>query len=382
MSFGFLLGLVFFSEQEVTFAATTHYVDANRESINLYEAPKSNAKVIGGIRIGSEITILSSSNGWSYVDMVGMKGYVYSSALKKFYKKVATTHYVNKSYIAFRNAPKQNAQIFHSLKNGTEVTVLSTSNGWSYVQYLYIRGYINSSELKKKGTSKAPATTHYVSANGDIKLRDKANQRAKTIRWIKNGTKVAVLSSSKGWSYVQIGNQKGYVYSSALKKISTPKPTASTTVTGGFKPKPGLKLTYTDDFLTDPNTKATFEIKKSGDGVIFYDTKRKGHWLYLYENKDGIGFGFTNGNFHLFHVNYPLKQGTTVRNNAPSNYGADGYRILVESTTKTVKVKAGTFKNVLILKFPNGIRYYLAKGVGVIKVRYADGFATELVSIK
>ena len=306
MSFVFLLGLVFFSEQEVTFAATTHYVDANRESINLYEAPKSNAKVIGGIRIGSEITVLSTSNGWSYVDIVGEKGYVYSSALKKFYKKVATTHYVNKSYIAFRNAPKQNAQIFHSLKNGTEVTVLSTSNGWSYVQYLYIRGYINSSELKKKGTSKAPAVTHYVSAKGDIKLRDKANQRAKTIRWIKNGTKVAVLSSSKGWSYVQIGNQKGYVYSSALKKISTPKPTASTT----------------------------------------------------------------------------LKQGTTVRNNAPSNYGADGYRILVESTTKTVKVKAGTFKNVLILKFPNGIRYYLAKGVGVIKVGYPNGSPTELVSIK
>ena len=218
MTFGFLLGLVFFSEQEVTLAATTHYVHAKGEAINLYEAPRSNAKVISRIRNGSGIEVISSSNGWSYVDMVGTKGYVYSSVLKKFYKKVATTHYVNKSYIAFRSAPKQNAHIFLSLKNGSEVTVLSTSNGWSYVQYLFMRGYIKSSELKKKGTSKAPAVTHYVSAKGDIKLREKANQRAKTIRWIKNGTKVAVLSSSKGWSYVQIGNQKGYVYTSALKK--------------------------------------------------------------------------------------------------------------------------------------------------------------------
>ena len=69
-------------------------------------------------------------------------------------------------------------------------------------------------------------------------------------------------------------------------------------------------------------------------------------------------------------------------NNARSNFGADVDQITIESTTSTVTVEAGTFKNVVILKFPNGIRYYLAKGVGIIRIGFPDGEATELLSIK
>ncbi|WP_301107718.1 hypothetical protein [Sporosarcina sp.] len=59
------------------------------------------------------------------------------------------------------------------------------------------------------------------------------------------------------------------------------------------------------------------------------------------------------------------------------------YRVLVESTTKTIKVKGGTFRNVIIFRYPNGAREYLAKGIVIIKSTDSKGTAyTELVSVK
>ena len=146
-------------------------------------------------------------------------------------------------------------------------------------------------------------------------------------------------------------------------------------------PKPGLRLTYSDDFVSTGKT--TFLIKKNGaNSVLFYNTKIKESTLYFFENKQGIGFGFTEGNWDLFNIDYPIKQDSTVQNNARSNFGADVDQITIESTKSTIIVKAGAFKNVVILKFPNDIRYYLAKGVGIIRIGYPDGEATELLSIK
>ena len=55
----------------------------------------------------------------------------------------------------------------------------------------------------------------------------------------------------------------------------------------------------------------------------------------------------------------------------------------VKSTTSTVTVKAGTFKNVVIIQYPSGGVYYFAPGYGVIKAVDPDGkIVTELISTK
>ena len=87
----------------------------------------------------------------------------------------------------------------------------------------------------------------YVNAKNDIFLRVEPNKNAKKIGTIQNHSKITVLSSSNGWSYVQAGKSKGYVYTSALSK-KNPK-TTLTTVTGGLTPKEGLILTYEPSFL-------------------------------------------------------------------------------------------------------------------------------------
>ena len=109
-------------------------------------------------------------------------------------------------------------------------------------------------------TTTSATSEMYVHAKNDIFLRVEPSQDAKKIGTIQNHSKVTVLSSSKGWSYVQAGKSKGYVYTSALSK-KNPK-AVSTTVTGGLAPKEGLILTYEPSFLEEK--KETFHCRKRG----------------------------------------------------------------------------------------------------------------------
>lgn len=233
--------------------------------------------------------------------------------------------------------------------------------------------------LPSQAATSVKTTEMYVSAKGDIFLRAKPEKTADKLSTIKNHSSVTVISSSNGWSYVQAGKSKGYVYTSALSKIG-PK-AAPTSVTKGLTPTNGLILTYEPSFLE--NTRETFYVEKEDDFTFLYNKKSSHYPSYsnftYIENNDGLMMGVSDSDFIFVDVPYPLKQGTyTIQ----TDYSYD-QEVLVESTTKTIKVKAGSFKNVVILRYSDGSREYFAKGVGIIKSTAGNGeVITELVSVK
>ncbi|WP_262176675.1 SH3 domain-containing protein [Saccharococcus sp. Marseille-Q5394] len=227
----------------------------------------------------------------------------------------------------------------------------------------------------------AKATTEmYVHAKNDIVLRAEPKQNAKKLGTIKNHSKVTVISSAKEWSYVQAGKSKGYVYTSALSK-KNPK-SASTTVTGGLAPKAGLILTYAPSFLEEK--KETFTVEKEDEYTYLYNKKSSlypdlSNFTYIEDGKRLL-MGVSSSDHIFINVPYPLKQGATI---IDSSLMFEEQKVLVESTTKTVTVKAGTFKNVVILRYPSGSRVYFAKGIGILKIADKNGkIFTELVSVK
>lgn len=203
---------------------------------------------------------------------------------------------------------------------------------------------------------------------------------AKEIGTIQNHSKVNVFPSSNGWNYVQAGKSKGNVYTSALSKRN-PK-AAPKTVTGGLAPKEGLILTYEPSFLVDE--KETFYVEKEDEYTYLYNKKSPlypdlSNFTYI-ENGKRLLMGVSSSDFIFVDVPYPLKQGATT---IDSSSMSEEQKVLVESTTKTVTVKAGTFKNVVILRYPDGSREYFAKGIGIIKSTDKNGKSfTELVSVK
>lgn len=229
-------------------------------------------------------------------------------------------------------------------------------------------------------TQTAAATTEmYVYAKNDIFLRMKPNQHADKLGTIKNHSKVTVLSSSNGWSLVQTGKNKGYVYTSALSKKE--QKAVPPTVTGNLTPADGLILTYAPSFLDDQ--KETFFAKKEEEYTYLYN-KNSSVYPYLsnltyIEDNERLLMGVSSSDFIFLNVSYPLKQGAYTKN---QSFMAEE-KVLVESTTKTITVKAGSFRNVVILRFPDGSRVYLAKGNGVIKSTDGNGKITiELASVK
>ncbi|WP_239431911.1 SH3 domain-containing protein [Sporosarcina sp. ACRSL] len=229
-------------------------------------------------------------------------------------------------------------------------------------------------------TSVVATTDMYVNAKNDIILRVEPKQNAKQIGTIPNHSKITVLSSSDGWSYVQAGESKGYVYTSALSK-QNPK-AAATTVTGGLAPKEGLILTYKPSFLDEK--KETFHVAKENEYTYLYNKKSPlfpdlSNFTYVEDGKRLL-MGVSSSDFIFVNVPYPLKQGAYT---IDSSMMLEDQKVLVESTTKTVTVKAGTFENVVILRFPDGSREYLAKGIGIIKSTDSNGkIYTELVSVQ
>lgn len=229
-------------------------------------------------------------------------------------------------------------------------------------------------------TTAAAKTEMYVHAKNDIVLRAEPKQNAKKLGTIKNHSKVTVLSSAKGWSYVQAGKSKGYVYTSALS-MKNPK-SASTTVTGGLAPKAGLILTYAPSFLEEE--KETFTVEKDNEYTYLYNKKSSlypdlSNFTYIEDGKRLL-MGVSSSDHIFINVPYPLKQGAYTTD---SSLMFEEQKVLVESTTKTVTVKAGTFQNVLILRYPSGSRVYFAKGIGILKIVDKNGkIFTELVSVK
>ncbi|SOC16642.1 SH3 domain-containing protein [Ureibacillus xyleni] len=230
--------------------------------------------------------------------------------------------------------------------------------------------------------TEAAGNIMYVNAKDDIILREKPSQNAKKLGSIKNYSAVTVLSSSKGWSYVQTSKTKGYVYTSAL---SSKKPTP--TINGGLIPKVGLKLTYSpsilstkkEEFIVNKDLYCTYLVNISNNDADFCYT----------EKQSRLSMGVSATDWSFFHFTYPMKQGQYIKDmyfdvDDASGLMVEQYnKVLVESMTKKVKVKAGTFENVVILRYQSGERYYFAKGIGLIKATDKKGkTVTELSSVK
>lgn len=224
----------------------------------------------------------------------------------------------------------------------------------------------------------------YVTSKNDIILRASPSKDAKQIATIPKNSKVVVTSTKNEWSYITYNENKGYVYTVALTK----NPAAPPVVSSGLEPAGGLTLTYSPSFESE--NKESFRTEKNEESTYLRPlTKDTESLSYFHLDKKFFSFGVPESDINFYNFRYPLIQGkyteqSIVISDIESGFPVDyTEKVLVESTSKTIKTKAGTFNNTVILKNLDGTRVYLAKGYGIIKVTGKDGTVfTELVAIK
>ncbi|WP_313892947.1 hypothetical protein [Psychrobacillus sp.] len=212
-----------------------------------------------------------------------------------------------------------------------------------------------------------------------------------TVRSLKKGEEFRVYSYKNnhgglygvgGGSFVQKNGAKVKYETPSKSKLALLKKQVA--VTGGLAPKAGLQLTYFPN-LIDKSQKTFVATKEPGSAHISlnFNGSIVGGYTYV-ESNNRFTMGVNETDWTLFDFGYPMTEGKQTKEYYLTDDWEQAFNYInVESTTSTITVKAGTFKNVVIIRSSGGAAFYFAPGYGVIKVVGSDGkVLTELISVQ
>ena len=233
-------------ESSTSTTTNTMYVTASA-GLNLRKGPSTSYAVIKTLSKGTEVTVVSSSNGWSKVNVGGVSGYVSSDYLSSTKPSTgssssneSTSNTTSTMYTTERLNLRKGAgtsySVITTLDKGVAVTVHSSSNGWSKVSVNGMSGYVSSNYLSSTKPSTGSSSSNESTSNSTstmyttdrLNLRKGAGTSYSVITTLDKGVAVTVHSSSNGWSKVSVNGMTGYVSSSYL---SSTKPSNSSSST-------------------------------------------------------------------------------------------------------------------------------------------------------
>ena len=204
----------------------------NTDGLNVRKGPSTSYELIGKIDKGTNVEVISESNGWSKINYKNTTAYVATKYLDKKstdtedtteqYKEIKV---VNTDGLNVRKGPSTSYESIGKIDKGTNVEVISESNGWSKINYKNTTAYVATKYLDKKSTDTEDTTEQYkeikvVNTDG-LNVRKGPSTSYESIGKIDKGTNVEVISESNGWSKINYKNTTAYVATKYLDKISS-----------------------------------------------------------------------------------------------------------------------------------------------------------------
>ena len=194
--------------------------------------------------------------------------------------------------VHFRTGAGTNYSSMGVLDTGVKVTYISESGNWTKVQYNSKTGYICSDYLKKESSTSTTTNTMYVTASAGLNLRKGPSTSYAVIKTLSKGTEVTVISSSNGWSKVNVGGVSGYVSSDYL---SSTKPS-----TGSSSSNESTSNTTSTMYTTD-----RLNLRKgAGTSYSVITTLDKGIAVTVHSSSNGWSKVSVNGMSGYVSSNY------------------------------------------------------------------------------
>ncbi|MGL4847805.1 MAG: SH3 domain-containing protein [Clostridium sp.] len=215
-------------------------------SLNVRSGAGTGHKVIGSLKNGAKVEILSTSGGWHKIKYGSGHGYVSDDYVKITSTGGGSTNptpppvnptppptvevktgTVTASSLNVRSGAGTGHKVIGSLRNGAKVEILSTSGGWHKIKYGSSHGYVSDDYVKITSTgggstnpTPPPVNPTPPPVSGDksgtvtassLNVRSGAGTGHKVIGSLRNGAKVEILSTSGGWHKIKYGSGYGYV---------------------------------------------------------------------------------------------------------------------------------------------------------------------------
>lgn len=187
------------------FRTVKHVTSSN---LNVKEEKTTNSKTLVTLPKGTHVTVFSDDGYWAHIQYKRVTGYVESDFLE--YSDSILQIASSKSGLVVKDIPSKSGKTVSTLSYNMIVEEFDAENGWSFVQYGNITGYVATSFI-----GNANMVTKYVNSSG-LTVRNIASPSGENIGTLDFGDKVEVLSTLKGWSYIHNSDYSGYVVGSSL----------------------------------------------------------------------------------------------------------------------------------------------------------------------
>ena len=136
--------------------AATEYKVITADAVNFRSGPSTSYSSLGSFNKGDKVEYLGTSGSWVKVKYNNKTGYVYGSYVGNY---ATITHYVTATTLNVRSGAGTSYSVLGSLSKGTKVEVISTTNGWSKINYNGSIGYVSSQYLSSSSTDSSTSTT-------------------------------------------------------------------------------------------------------------------------------------------------------------------------------------------------------------------------------
>ena len=255
--------------------AATDMRTVTASSLNFRTGPSTSYSIINVLMNGQKVEYISTSGSWLKVKYNGVTGYVHGDYVTKGTtdnSTTGTTKYVSASVgLNVRSGAGTSYSKLGKLEYKEKVTVISTSNGWSKINYNGKTGYVDSSYLQ----STVPGSNGNNANNNNNTVSTKANE---VIAYAKTLLGKPYVWGAQGPNSFDCSGFTYYV----------------------FKNKAGIVLPRTSSAQSKYGTYVSKSNLKAGD-LVFFDTNGANDG-----NVSHVGMYIGNG--QMIHASYGQKK--------------------------------------------------------------------------
>jgi N-acetylmuramoyl-L-alanine amidase len=174
----------------------------NVSALNIRESPNTDARVLETLPEGTKLAVVSNSGNWYKVVYNSITGWVYGdyitvsvSSTSQTSTQSTKTGVVNASVLNVRETASTNAALVTQLDEGTQVTILSSSDGWYKISFSSKTGWASAEYITIKETSLGTG----VVTGSTVNVRSGPGTDYEVLTTVQESEKITVASRSGEW---------------------------------------------------------------------------------------------------------------------------------------------------------------------------------------
>ncbi len=225
--------------------------------LNVRSIPSTKGSLLGTLRAGESIQVVSDTGTWAQIQFKGKPAYVSKAYLKKQTEPAASIKSKTGTTTAnlnIRQSPSTSGKPLVTLKRGTVLQILQEKNGWFQVQSGSYRGWVHSGYVSvssavqpavsapQQPVPQQPTVQHdqdavYKVTATTLRVRSNPNAKASIIGYVqKNDSLQVIRQEQNGWYQIQLHGKTGFVSGDYVVKTSNPVSKPEQTVSPAPQP--------------------------------------------------------------------------------------------------------------------------------------------------